>query len=81
MKEKANEIANKVNRWNVQCSQSHDVYLGEITNVAFDGEYDCTKEGNRISDYEKLSKIWKAVNNENYTNAELVEKTKEIIYI
>lgn len=80
MSEKTNEITSKINQWNARCSQSHDVYLGEIAQIAFGEEYDCTMEKNDLSDFGKLSKIWQLVNHDHdYSDAELMEKVKETI--
>lgn len=79
MNKKAMEITSTVNRWNLRASQNHDEYVTDIALIVYDDNYDVSKQENRISEHEKLSKIWKLANQNTITEEELVERTKEIV--
>lgn len=75
------EIERLAQKWNRLASSHHDEYYGQIANIAFDGDYDCSEESNHITDFEKLSRVWKLVDGAGYEPAEFLEEVKRIIYM
>lgn len=74
-----NKISSTINKWNRTAAHSHDLYLGEITLLVFGVEYDYSIQKNYISDFEKLSRIWKLLQRNHDSSEKVLSEIKDII--